>query len=486
MSKSDRILFINPIKIRPVVGPIGLDYIGHRLQQSGFKIDIIDNSFSSNIEDSIKDYIVKNSPLAIGVTVRNTDDCYFQSQRFFIDDIRDLIAYVKSITKIPIIAGGVGFSIVPKAVMEYCNLDFGIQGDGEEAILLFLKAIQGEKDFSSIPNLIYRKNGKLIENKRKLIDLNSLGAQSRKIINNELYFTEGGQGNIETKRGCNQKCIYCADPICKGSKIRLKDPELVCNELKTLMKQNVNVFHICDSEFNIHLSHAKQVCEAIIDRGLNKKIKWYAYCTPKPFNEELGKLMREAGCIGIDFGVDSGDNEILKNLKRDFQVNDVLKTAEVCKSLGFVFMFDLLIGGPGETKESVSKTIELMKEIRPNRVGLSIGIRIYAGTELAKIILEGGPLNKNSCLFGFKENNDNLLKPIFYLNTDLEGKKIFSYIGEIVGKDQMFFFANPEERDQNYNYNENLVLVKAIKNGYRGAYWNILRQLSEKGVRFKN
>ncbi len=480
MEKNNRILFINPIKIRPVVGPIAIDYLGYVLKQNGYIIDFIDNSFSIDIKKSLKDYLNQYKPLAIGITVRNTDDCYFQSQKSFIDDIKEIIEFIKSIISIPVILGGVGFSLLPEMIMNYCEVDFGVQGGGEEALLLFLKALQSDQNYSKIPNLIYRKNGDLIHNPNKFVDLNSLGSPVRNVINNLNYFNEGGQGNIETKRGCDRKCIYCADPISKGKIIRLKEPKLVINEFRTLIEQGVNCFHLCDSEFNNNSQHAKKVCSAIIQEGLNKKMTWYAYCIPKPFTDEMGRIMKEAGCVGIDFGVDSGNNTILKNLKRDFKVKDIIKTAEICKSLNITFMYDLLLGGPGETNNTIKNTIHLMKKIQPNRVGLSIGVRIYPGTELSRIVKEEGSFEKNPNLFGFKDKNPNFLKPIFYLSAELKGKKCFSYISKLVGKDPMFFFADPEEQDQNYNYNENLILVNAIQNGYRGAYWDILRQLANK------
>ncbi|NVM03234.1 MAG: radical SAM protein, partial [Candidatus Helarchaeota archaeon] len=478
MEQNNRILFINPIKIRPVVGPIAFDYLGHVLKLNGYIIDFIDNSFSTDIKNSLKNYLNQYKPLAIGITVRNTDDCYFQSQSSFIDEIKEMATLIKSIQSAPIILGGVGFSLAPEAIMNHCGVDFGVQGDGEEALLLFLKELQKNQNYSKIPNLIHRKNGKLIRNPSKFVDLNLLGSPTRKIINNLNYFKEGGQGNIETKRGCDRKCIYCADPVSKGRVIRFKDPQLVCDEFRALIEQKVTCFHLCDSEFNNSIKHTEGVCKAIIEEGLNEKMTWYAYCIPKPFSDELGQLMKDAGCVGIDFGVDSGDNNILKTLKRDFTVRDIIKTAEVCKSLNIIFMYDLLIGGPGETNNSIKNTIELMKKISPNRVGLSIGIRIYPGTEFAKLVIEQGPLQQNPNIFGVKENNSEFLKPIFYLSSEMGGKSCFSYISKLVGKDSLFFFADPEEQDQNYNYNENLLLVNAIKNGYRGAYWDILRRLA--------
>ncbi len=480
MAQENRFLFINPIKIRPIVGPLAIDYLSNVLQQAGFKIDIIDNAFSSNLKKSIKEYLTRHAPMAIGITVRNTDDCYFQSRTFFIDEIKDLITYLKSIKSPPIILGGVGFSIMPEAIMDYCKVDFGVKGDGEDALLSFLNALKTQQDISTIPNLIHRKHGKLIRNSFKFVDLNSLGSPKRQVINIPRYFEEGGQGNIETKRGCDRKCIYCADPISKGKVIRLKDPQLVCDEFRALIEQKVTCFHLCDSEFNNSIKHAEGVCEALIEGGLNDKMTWYSYCIPKPFPEELGQLMKDSGAAGIDLGVDSGDNKTLKSLKRDFTVKNIIRTAEICKSLNIIFMYDLLIGGPGETNESIKSTIELMKEIRPDRVGLSIGIRIYPKTELAEFVLKQGSLEQNPNLFGFKENNSDFLKPIFYLSTEVGGESCFSYISKLVGKDPMFFFADPKEQDQNYNYNENIILVNAIKNGYRGAYWDILRRLNEK------
>jgi len=472
---SNRVLLINPVRIRPVVGPIGIDYLGYALRKAGYTIDLIDHSFL-DLRNSLTQYFRNKVPLAIGITIRNTDDCYFQSQHSFLEEIRSLITYLKSVQSVPIILGGVGFSIAPEAILNFCEADFGIHSEGEEAFPLVLKAIQANNDFSKIPNLIYRENGELIHNPIKFFDLSKF-TPARELINNHRYFEEGGQGNIETKRGCDQKCIYCADPICKGNKIRMRDPDTVCAELQALIDQGVNCFHLCDSEFNNPISHAKEICRSIIENGLASQMTWYTYCAPHPFDEDLAQLMKEAGCVGINFGVDSGDDLILKTLRRTHCVRHIRQVVELCKGYNIIVMLDLLIGGPGETRTTIENTITLMKEIQPDRVGLSIGIRIYPRTALAQLAQKEGPVSQNPNIMGSIQENPDFLKPIFYFASELGGNSISSFINRIIGKDSMFFFANPEEQNRNYNYNENQILVDAIKRGYRGAYWDILRRL---------
>jgi len=113
----------------------------------------------------------------------------------------------------------------------------------------------------------------------------------RRTIDNLRYFREGGQGNVETKRGCNQHCIYCADPAGKGTHLRLRPPEAVAGEIRNLLAQGVDVLHLCDSEFNIPGEHARAVCDELIRQGLGERARWYAYLSPTPFDVDLARRM---------------------------------------------------------------------------------------------------------------------------------------------------------------------------------------------------
>ncbi|MBW2038550.1 MAG: radical SAM protein [Deltaproteobacteria bacterium] len=473
-----RVLLINPNKMKPPVTPIGLDYIASSLEVAGFEVDLIDLCFASSWQGELDAYFDDHAPLAIGVTVRNTDDCLYLSQDFIVPRIKVVIDYLKEKTTRPLILGGVGFSVMPEHILAYLGVELGIWGDGEWSLPALLKKMAKGEDFYGIPGLIYRRNGEYHRNPSELSDLLELPLPLREAVNNPRYFREGGMGSVETKRGCEQRCIYCADPLAKGRRYRLRPPHIVVDEMEILLEMGVDHLHICDSEFNLPYDHAIGVCEEIIRRGLGKRLSWYAYLSPVPFSEELAQLMSQAGCKGIDFGADHGDDRILKNLGRQFTSADLRRTATLCHRYGIPFMYDLLLGGPGEGKESLTKAISLMKEIGPSRVGISAGIRIYSGTRLAEIVQKEGIHEGNPSLRGVVRSD--CFAPIFYVSQGL-GDELIPFITSLVEGDERFFFGGGEEAEANYNYNDNSVLMEAIKRGYRGAFWDILRRLVEEG-----
>jgi hypothetical protein len=249
----------------------------------------------------------------------------------------------------------------------------------------------------------------------------------------------------------------------------------VVAELRALLEQGIDHFHTCDSEFNLPYEHARDVCHAIIDSGLAQKIRWYAYCAPAPFDDGFASLLKRAGCAGIDFGADSGCDDMLRRLDRHFTTTDLARTAQSCRRHGIPFMYDLLLGGPGETRETVRATMDLMRRLEVDCVGLSIGMRVYAGTPMAEFITAGGDTASNPNLYGAKSDNPHFLRPLFYIAPGL-GPALPQYVRELVAGDTRFFLPDDTAENSNYNYSENTALVGAIARGARGAYWDILRR----------
>jgi radical SAM superfamily enzyme YgiQ (UPF0313 family) len=192
--------------------------------------------------------------------------------------------------------------------------------------------------------------------------------------------------------------------------------------------------------------------------------------TPIPFSRETAALMRRAGCVGINFGVDHGDPQMLRRLKRRYAPDDILDIAAWCREAGIITMFDLLIGAPHESKESLQRTVDLMKRSKADRVGFALGIRVWPGTELAEMVLSDAYAEG-------RIGGDDPTEPLYYLEPNVAAH-VADWIEDMVGADERFLFFNPKDAEQNYNYNDNRVLVEAIENGHRGAFWDILRRIS--------
>jgi hypothetical protein len=138
------------------------------------------------------------------------------------------------------------------------------------------------------------------------------------------------------------------------------------------------------------------------------------------------------------------------------------------------------VGGPGETRETVRETIDLVRRVGADCVGVSVGVRVYGGTALSAFVRKSGPMASNPALHGETLDNPRFLKPVFYVSPRL-GEDIEGYVRQLVGNDERFFLPSGPEAKRDYNYNDNALLVDAISSGARGAYWDILRGM--KGTR---
>jgi len=472
------VLLVNPNFMTPPVAPLGLEYTADALERAGFAPVLRDLTFAEDWRKELGDALEASAYGAALVSVRNIDDAFFASRDFVLARTREVVAWIKARSGTPVILGGVGFSTAPCEVLVFTGADYGIIGDGEEGAPVLLRALSSGGEVASVPGIVScDSRGKARASGFAQADLGALGAPRRGFVDNRRYFREGGQAGIETKRGCGMSCAYCVEPHAKGRALRLRRPEHVVEEVKDLLEQGIDVFHLCDSEFNLPRGHALAVCEALHASGVHHRIRWYTYAYPAPFDGELARVMAQAGCVGINFGVDHLDAQMLRRLGRHYTADDVRRTLEACRNAGITVMCDMLFGAPGETRETLARAIALMQGMAPERVGLSCGVRVYPRTPLARMVREMGPLRDNPHLHGETEENEDFLRPVFYVDGGI-GLEIHDYVDTLVSGDTRFLHANPNRREANYNYNDNAVLVEAIRAGERGAYWDILRRIS--------
>jgi radical SAM superfamily enzyme YgiQ (UPF0313 family) len=470
-----RVTLVNTNQVKPAVAPIAYDYLHEPLSRAGFQADLLDLCFSQDIETDIERYCRHNHPDFWGVTLRNTDDVYFSSQYSFLDAIREMVAALRRHRDVPIIMGGVGFSIMPEKILERCGADFGIVCEGEVSFPLLLTRLVNRQPYDDISGLVYKSGGHFKRNPVTFADLGEVGAHRRLLVDNEKYFVAGGLAGVETKRGCTRACIYCVEPLVKGRRVRLRDPRDIADEIESLADRGVYAIHINDSEFNLDVGHAVRFCDELRRRKLHERIQWYAYGMPAPFPEELARAMKESGCVGMNFGTDSASNVMLRILKRTFRPKHIVEAVNLCKRYGLRHILEILFGAPGETAETVKETIDFLKLLDPERVSVTAGLRIFPGTELEKLARAEGISHDNPNLFGEIEGNEDLVKPLFYLSSQIAPKPL-EYIATLIGPDPRFFGVNTDS----FNYNANDLLVAAIADGERGAYWMLLSNIIDR------
>jgi radical SAM superfamily enzyme YgiQ (UPF0313 family) len=414
------------------------------------------------------------------------DDSFWPSGKSFLPELEAQLTTIREATDAPVVLGGVGFSIFAEAIVRWTGVEFGVLGDGEVAVPRLLDAIAGNARFEEVPGLVWRE-GQHLRSNPPAWPAELHVPTSRSLIDLPRYFQQGGQVGVETKRGCDRACIYCADRLAKGTRCRLRPPKDVADEFESLLKRGIDVVHLCDAEFNIPGQHARDVCEELIRRDLGSQVRWYAYLAVLPFDDDLAKAMRAAGCVGINFTGDSASGAMLATYCQPHRAEDLERAVRLCRRHGIAVMIDLLLGGPGETPDTVAETIQFVDRIAPDCVGAGLGVRIYPNTPVAQMAAREGWLSRADGIRRRYDGPLDLLQPTFFISPAL-GEAPASLVRELIGGNPRFFPPEQETASSggtdtvgDHNYNDNSILIDAISSGARGAYWHILHQLQTGG-----
>jgi len=223
------------------------------------------------------------------------------------------------------------------------------------------------------------------------------------------YLRRGGFVGVQTKRGCPFGCIYCIYPQLEGRHYRLRPPETVVQEIETVaVRLKSRHFFFVDSVFNDPRAHALAICTELSRQRL--PVRWTAFCNPVGFDAELARAMAQAGCTGVEFGLDVATPKMLAALGKPFGQEETRIALQAAHNAGLPFVVYLLFGGPGETWADVEDTQAFLDGCAPaNGVFASYGIRIYEGTPLAGMAAREGALAPDHDLF----------EPAYYLSPGL-------------------------------------------------------------------
>ncbi|MCX6349760.1 MAG: radical SAM protein, partial [Candidatus Aureabacteria bacterium] len=352
-----RAALVNTNRIRPPIAPVGLEYCAQALSASGCAVETLDLCWEDDPAGAVERFFRSRVFDLVGVTLRNIDDSACATRRSFLPDFREMIAEIRKATEAVIILGGVGFSIAPEDILKLCPAAGGVWGDGEGALGALARAIDSGTDWRSVPGLVHRSGEGYRRNPPAFSPLDSFPRGERRFFDHRRYFREGGQAGFETKRGCPAACVFCADPLAKGRSVRLRSPALVAEEVAGLLAQGIDHLHTCDSEFNLPESHAREVCREFVRKGLSEKMRWYAYCSPRPFSRELARLMKRAGCWRVFIGLESVSPETLKDYNKGQSVEEMVKGIHAFRDSGIGVHGMFVVGSDHDTEQTSSEIV---------------------------------------------------------------------------------------------------------------------------------
>lgn len=451
-----KVLLVSPnIESLPdPVFPIGAAYIAAVLKSEGVDCRILDLCFVEDYEAAIRDELETCQPDFIGLSLRNLDNVSYPNYISYLPFYLKVVQTIRQYSPAPVLLGGSALSLLPEEILKYLGADMCIMGEGELSFVGLVQRLRETGDPASYvkPRII---GPTVIE------DLDRLPAPDRSAFDNEGYLKWGGMGNIQTKRGCPFQCIYCTYPIIEGKKMRLRSPSLVCDEMEDLVAQGIDSLFIVDNAFNYPPEHAEAVCREMIRRRI--PLRWSCYVNPGFVTPGLMDLMRDAGCTGVEFGSDAAQPDMLFGLGKNFTVEDLRRASKNCLETSIPFCHSLLLGGPGETLETVRETLVTVLEMSPTAAICMVGIRVFPGTRLSRRGMKDGVLGPE----------EDYLGPVFYLSPAVE-QEILPFLEDFSRDHPTWIFPG-----LNINMNETLQR-KLRRFGIKGPLWEQMARARRK------
>jgi radical SAM superfamily enzyme YgiQ (UPF0313 family) len=404
-----RVLLIsaNTEPINMPVLPMGLGCVAVATRRAGHEVKMLDLMGVEKAALLVKEAVEGFEPEVIGISVRNIDDQRMENPRFLVDQAREVVFHCRDSSKAHIVLGGSGYSIFPQSVLAYLGADMGIQGEGERAFPILLSRIESGAKLLGVPGHFVAGVGQL---GKKAFDKD---LDQQPLPDPSLWSASSGESSdvwvpIQTRRGCPIDCSYCSTKTIEGRIIRKRSAEMVADTIVRYIEAGFQRFHFVDNVFNLPPSYAKRLCRSLIERRVS--IAWRCILYPGGLDRDLVKTMAKAGCTEASLGFESGSDRILNRMHKRFDKETVRKASEMLgdeniRQIGF-----LLLGGPGETKASVEESFAFVDSLRLDAVKITVGIRIYPHTALARTAVQAGVIDPD----------DDLLFPRFYLAEGLE------------------------------------------------------------------
>lgn len=354
-----------------ILPPTGLAYLAAVLEESGQSVRILDanalNSSSRDVLQTVEDY----GPTIVGIT---------STTPTFGSAIGIANAVKEAHPEILVVMGGPHPTILPEETVNEPGVDLVVRGEGEYTLLEIMERYDGDvRKLRRVKGVVFRNpvTKKLVKTPpRPLIEnLDKLPFPARHLLPMDKYRTAIAGNKFQlvlTSRGCPGRCMFCAKFVF-GAKFRARSPENIIEEIEFLRKNyDVREIDFMDDAFTCDAERVERLCDAMVEQGI--KIPWR--CSGGTRVDMVGgrllKKMKAAGCSQISYGVESGDDEVLRKIGKGVTTQDIREAFRKTREAGIETIAFFMLGLPFDTLETMEKTVQFAKELDPDYIQFTI------------------------------------------------------------------------------------------------------------------
>lgn len=354
---------------RETFEPLGVLYIAAGICDE-HTVQIVD-AFNRKLSlgETVKE-VLQFQPDVVGISITMSPTAPFG---------KTLAHELKNACSAMVIVGGTHATFAARELAANPYIDIVVLHEGEVAFQEILRYLEGNGNLSNIKGILFQHNGDLVETPRRepLEDLDQIPFPARHLIPDHTIYN---RKHILSSRGCVYRCIYCASSAMNQYRWRPRSPENVLEEIEIMASHYSKTFYFADDNFPVDRERIIVICKKIMENGL--QVSW-ACLSRIEFIDDSGllKIMAQSGCKEIFIGAESGSDEVLKKMKRNYTAEDVKRVVKLCNRTGISTTASFIIGNPYERLEDVRKTFELATELDTPNVAFHI-FTPYIGTQV--------------------------------------------------------------------------------------------------------
>jgi anaerobic magnesium-protoporphyrin IX monomethyl ester cyclase len=380
-----KVTFINPPQtsskykfIGVVAPPLGIAYMAAVLEENGINVSIIDASALEMTWEDLEAELKMAPPDVVAITALTPTI----SQALKSADITR-----KTCPDALVVMGGYHPTFNYEEVLESDSVDVVVRGEGEYTMLDLVKTLENGGDLTEVKGIAFKDTVTPV--RPPITDLDNLPFPARHLLpmdHYKLFNMKTNMSTMITTRGCPMQCSFCASAALHGPKLRLRSPKNVVDEMEHLVNDhNVETIAFMDDTFTLRRKRVLEICEEIKKRDLN--VLWGCTARVDTLSEDVIRQMREAGCIAMFMGVESADQQVLDEVNKNTSIAKIRSAFELSKKEKMRTIASVVLGMPGDTRESIKRTVKFVKELNPSYAVFSLATP-YPGTRFYQQTLE--------------------------------------------------------------------------------------------------